>query len=275
MKTLIAPTDFSKTSLNAVNYAADMAVSINARLEILHAMQVPIATGIPDYISQLQEEMQEEQYHKLQLLKQRLEKRTASHIPVACHITEGGTNSVIKDFAEKKKPFALILGSKGVSNIQKIVFGSIALHTAKHVGSPVLLVPEKAKFTPVSAIAFATDLLLESSNQLIKDLRKWLSLFNARLDIVHVNENALFKNDKEKQFLSFKKHFSHNAVHFNYVVSDSIPAGISSYIKINKPGMLVIAYHKESFLHRLVYRSDFGNIFRGASIPLLVFPANN
>jgi len=32
MKTIIAPTDFSAVSLNAVNYAADMAQDINAEL---------------------------------------------------------------------------------------------------------------------------------------------------------------------------------------------------------------------------------------------------
>ena len=45
MKTLIAGTDFSKTSINAVNYFADMAAAINAKLEVLHVTQVPIATG--------------------------------------------------------------------------------------------------------------------------------------------------------------------------------------------------------------------------------------
>ena len=44
MKTLLVATDFSNTSLNAVNYAADMAAAINAKLEVLHVMQVPVVT---------------------------------------------------------------------------------------------------------------------------------------------------------------------------------------------------------------------------------------
>jgi hypothetical protein len=43
MKTIIAPTDFSGSSLNSVNYAADLAVSINAKLVLFHAIPFPIA----------------------------------------------------------------------------------------------------------------------------------------------------------------------------------------------------------------------------------------
>jgi nucleotide-binding universal stress UspA family protein len=272
MKTLIAATDFSKASLNAVNYAADMAAAIHAKLEVLHVMEVPLVTDIPDYITELEDEMYEQRNHKLQLLKQKLEKRTANRIPVVCNIMEGGTNSTIKDVAETKKPLAIILGSRGVSNLQDIVFGSVALHTAKHARFPVLLIPERAKFTSVASIAFATDLVLENSTQLIKELRNWLRIFNARLDVVHVNDTGSFRNEKEKEFASFKKHFSNYDVRFNYLINDSVADEISSYIKTNKHDMLVLMYHKESVLHRLVFKNEFANIFKNTTVPLLVIP---
>jgi nucleotide-binding universal stress UspA family protein len=50
MRTIIAPTDFSAVSLNAVNYAADLAVAINAELILLHVVQIPITVSeIPFY----------------------------------------------------------------------------------------------------------------------------------------------------------------------------------------------------------------------------------
>ena len=42
MKTIILATDFSSTALNAANYAADMAVAINADLHLLNIQKVPI-----------------------------------------------------------------------------------------------------------------------------------------------------------------------------------------------------------------------------------------
>jgi nucleotide-binding universal stress UspA family protein len=272
MKTLIVATDFLKASLNAVNYAADLAAAIKAKLEVLHVMQVPVATVTSDYMNELEEVVYEQQNHKLQLLKQKLEKRTAYRIPVVCNIMEGSTNSTIEAFAENKKPLAIILGLKGGSNLLNIVFGSVALHTAKHSQFPVLLIPEKVKFKSVSVIAFATDLFLENSTQLTKDLGKWLHIFNARLDVVHVNDTAGFKNEKENQFASFKKHLNEYDVYFNYVVNYSVFDGISSYIKTKKPDLLVLTYHKDSFLDRLTYRTEFTNFFRSTAVPLLVIP---
>jgi nucleotide-binding universal stress UspA family protein len=272
MKTLIAATDFSKASLNAVNYAADLAAAINAKLEVLHVMQVPVATVISDDIYGLEEEVYEQRTHKLQLLKQRLEKRTANRIPIACSVIEGRANSTIKDLAEDKKPLAIILGSKGVSNLQSVVFGSVALYTAKHSQFPVLLIPEKVKFKSISLIAFATDLFLENSTQLLKDLRKWLNIFNAGLDVVHVNDIAGFKKEKEDQFASFKQHLKPYDVYFNYVVNYSVSDGISSYIKTKKPDLLVLTYHKKDFLGGLTSGIEFGNILRDTAIPMLVMP---
>jgi len=48
MKTLIVPTDFSPVSINAMNYAADMALNIDASLLLLHVYQIPVTfTEVP------------------------------------------------------------------------------------------------------------------------------------------------------------------------------------------------------------------------------------
>ena len=43
MKTIIAPTDFSAASLNAVNYAADMACVIATNLTLLNVCPIPVS----------------------------------------------------------------------------------------------------------------------------------------------------------------------------------------------------------------------------------------
>ena len=42
MKTIIAATDFSPNSENAVHYAADMATVLGAELHLLHVYSIPI-----------------------------------------------------------------------------------------------------------------------------------------------------------------------------------------------------------------------------------------
>ena len=52
MKTIIVATDFSSTALNAANYAADMALAINADLLLLYVYQLPVSySEVPKKVS--------------------------------------------------------------------------------------------------------------------------------------------------------------------------------------------------------------------------------
>ena len=43
MKTILVATDFSAAALNAANYAADMASTINADILLLHVYHIPVS----------------------------------------------------------------------------------------------------------------------------------------------------------------------------------------------------------------------------------------
>lgn len=270
MKTLIAATDFSKASLNAVNYAADMAAVIQAKLVLLHVLHVQLVSDIPEYTMQVEEDVFEERNKKMELLKQQLEKRIGRRVPVSFKIIEGDINGSIESFADDKKPFALVMGSKGTNKLEDFIFGSVTLHTAKHSHYPVLIIPEKAKFTSVSAIAFASDLVLEPASAALKTLRQWLNAFDAQLSIINVSYNAAKKDEKEKEFSALKKHLGQHNIYFNQPVNDSVPEGIFKYIRKNKPDVIALIYHKESFLHRVVFKSEFKNILKSINIPILI-----
>lgn len=271
MKTLIAATDFSSVSLSALNYAADMAEAINANLELLHVMHVPVV-DISDTITQLEEENYKRRVHELQILKQRLERRTNGRIQVTTTILEGNTKTVIENISENQDVLAIILGLQKEEDITRFFFGSIGIYAAKHAHIPVMLVPKMAKFAPVTTIAFPTDLLIENAANLVKVLRKWLTLFNARLEIVNINADSHYEPEQETLFANLKKSIHRQNVHFNYVVNDSLVDGIATYVKMNRPSMLVLMYHKEKLLHRIAFRSDFNRIIKETTVPLLVVP---
>lgn len=275
MKILLVPTDFSKTSLNAVNYAADMAVAIKAQLLLLHVVQIEVISEPSVYPSQLEEDAFEFMKHGMQLLKIRLEKRTKNQVPVITKIEEGNVNIAIKEMNDSNKPFAIILGSKGATDFENFMLGSVALHNAKHSSYPVLLIPEKAKFKSISNIAFASDLYLKNAAPVIKVLREWLKMFRAKLNVVNINDRLDFESEKTKDFNTLKNRLKNYDAYFNYIVNDSVTEGILKYLKKNKPDIIVLMYHKEAFLHRFIYRSDFKKIIVHSATPVLIIPNNN
>ena len=65
MQNIIAPTDFSTVSLNAVNYAADMAMATNSGLLILHANEPPLGTKSEYDETEIEEALKLELYSSL------------------------------------------------------------------------------------------------------------------------------------------------------------------------------------------------------------------
>ena len=69
MKKIIVPTDFSPAALNAVNYAADMALAINARVHLLHIYQIPISVSETPLVFVSVEELKDNAEKKLAQMK--------------------------------------------------------------------------------------------------------------------------------------------------------------------------------------------------------------
>ena len=74
MQTIITPTDFLYILLNAVNYAADMASALNAKLLVLHATELPLSTTF--YNDEIEIE------NRLNRLKEELIRRTNNKIKI-------------------------------------------------------------------------------------------------------------------------------------------------------------------------------------------------
>ena len=72
MKTLLVATDFSPAATNAANYAADMALAINATVVLLHVYQMPVIyLEVP--VAYTEEEMRRDAQKNINRLKGELQ----------------------------------------------------------------------------------------------------------------------------------------------------------------------------------------------------------
>src|SRR5450755_745771 len=121
MKTIIAPVDFSKSSVNAAEYAADLALDISAELCLLHVLQIPfIASEVPT-TEQVFEEMQDSALQGLYDLKETLNKRTGGEISISVAIETGTMGSQLEQYCRLKEPWLVVMGIAGHSLLRNIV----------------------------------------------------------------------------------------------------------------------------------------------------------
>ena len=182
MQTIIAPTDFSDISLNAVNYAADMALALKANLWVLHAIELPTnANRFHDEPNDYRNESE----LKLDNLKRDLAKRTDGKICIQTKQVTGLIENEIIKICSYRPPLAVVMATRGANMKEHLFLESITVYLSKNLKFPLIVVPQNKSFRPVKKILLATD--LEHLYDLpVEKIIEAVNAFQATLDIVHV-----------------------------------------------------------------------------------------
>ena len=143
MKTIIVPTDFSPVAVNAMNYAADLALAVDASLILLHVFQMPVSYNNTDIPLPLMDIGELEQINKERIdeLKAQLQHVTSGKLNIAAEVKLGDLTDVLKELCATVHPFAVVMGTKGAGFVERLLVGSSTLSAIRHLSSPVLVVP--------------------------------------------------------------------------------------------------------------------------------------
>src|SRR6185503_13967051 len=124
MKPIIASTDFSPVSLNAVNYAADLACALNRSLYLIHISQLPIVySEVPVTISNVNDLMNEAG-EKLKNLKEDISARTGEKIEINTDVIVGSVVNEIENLCEAVDPSYVVMGSQDAGALERMLWGS-------------------------------------------------------------------------------------------------------------------------------------------------------
>ena len=141
---IVCPSDFSQTSSRAVDYAATMAVSLDAELIVLHVipqMDYPLRSfGISGSFEHIQEELttraEENLAERIKLLKQ-----DVPNIKVRTTLRHGEVHEVTMECAEQEEAGMIVMGTHGHTGITHALLGSTAEKIVRLSKCPVLTVP--------------------------------------------------------------------------------------------------------------------------------------
>jgi nucleotide-binding universal stress UspA family protein len=141
IKRILVPTDFSPASLEALDYAVELAQTSQAELLIVYAIE-PIQYEIPPLmIKQAQKDAAE----KLAGLAARIGKR-CSKCRTEVHF--GVAYQVIVALSAKAKADLIVMSTHGHTSLRYLLVGSVAERVIHHSTCPVLVVPAQKRLRP-------------------------------------------------------------------------------------------------------------------------------
>ena len=271
MKTIIVPTDFSPIATNAMNFAADMAVNINASVSLLHVYHVPVSMTEVPVVLVSSEELKKSSEEKLEILKQELAHVTSGKIKIYTEARPGDVSDELEEICKHVQPFAVIMGTKGTSGVERILFGSTVLTAIRHLKWPVIVVPPGKKYGGgIKKIGFACDFAKVVENTPVQFIKDMVNEFGAELHVLNVDhENKHFKPGTPEESVMLHTLLEDLNPNYHFIDNADVEDGINGFVEANNIDLLITIPKKHKLLDGLFKPSSTKQLVTKSHVPVM------
>ncbi len=263
MDTILAPVDFSDASTNALSFAAELSKRTSALLVIVNIIQ--------------KGQNEDEAKSKLESMEKGLKKSIDSELKCEMVLAHGNFITALKKIIEVHQPDLIVMGTKGVSGLKKLLIGSNTVNVISKTKLPVLVIPKVARFRNFfkkgkNRIVLATDLdSLENESALgiLKEIA--MLIIEPKVRVLSVRSKNAKLTDvkrKEREFLLsiFNPEIESERI---TIFSNSVIGGINFYLnqRSRDTGLLAMIARDSGHLIQEHYTREMAS---HTHLPLLV-----
>jgi len=263
-KQILVGIDYTKSSLNALEYAAGLAKQSRASLLLFHVYEFPVVhTNAGLYMIDYRG-IKRDDLAKLEQLKN---KTLAKHKGLKVEVVNSNVSfqSYVEEMAAKKKIHGVVMGLESKSKLSKFIWGSTGVDIAGKIDCPVVIVPEsytKHRYTHVIA---AVDYKQDLKQSLLKKVELFAKSHKMKCELVHV------ETDDELTFGLEAGERKKAAEKWNIKVlkAKGFVEGIKKLVSQNKSDMVVLFSRKHSLVYRLFNDSHTKTISYNSNVPVM------
>ncbi|WP_432410110.1 universal stress protein [Rasiella sp. SM2506] len=275
MRKIVIPTDFSETSINAIEYALELFKYEKCEFIIMNAFA--------DEVYENTMEMCKEDFEEFKDAYQRnvdktLQKEIATMLgrspnPKHTYTYEARFGTLVDEtnhIVDRDNIDIVIMGTKGGTNDNNITFGSNTLQVIKYVQCPVLAVPVSYHGATPKNILFPTDYMLPFKRRELKLLSTLAKGFVATIHMLFITEFNGLSHRQQNNKSYVHSCFEDNETSFLKTPGKDITKGVNKVLRENDFDMLVMVNQRHSYLENILYRSTIEKIGIEINIPFLV-----
>jgi nucleotide-binding universal stress UspA family protein len=268
MKKILVTTDFSATANNAIHYAADMALAINADLFLLHVVQTPIGySDLPIAVSL--EDMMRTAENDMKNTENITAEKTLGKINIETQVSMGGFFDELENLCEQIKPYVVVMGSQGKTATEHFLFGAHASNAVKNLHWPTITVPAGVSFSQIKKIGLASDLTKVVETTPIDEVKMLVNDFNAELHILNTGKTAVFDADIVFESGLLQEMTMSLNPKFHFIDNSNIDEGIMDFAEKNQIDLLIVLPGRHSLLSSIFHRSHTKQLVLHSHIPVM------
>jgi nucleotide-binding universal stress UspA family protein len=272
MNTILALTNFTPISINAVNYAADVAALMNAELQIINVCELPVAfteVPLPTYdVDRLVKDAE----RQLADLKQAVFNRLPKLISFETVVKQGDILSEINRYCEDLQPFAVVMGAETASSFEQFMFGGKTVSAVHKLHWPIMVVPEDVQFKGIKKIGLGCDFKNVIDSVPASEIKMMVHNFNAELHVVNVYPEKLggdysASDVAESGLLQTMLQDVNPLYHF--ISDNDVEEGINDFADKNELDMLIIIPKKHLLINKIFQHSYSKRMVLQMRVPVL------
>lgn len=269
MKKIIVLTDFSPASHNACRYAVSLANEMKAQISLVNVTppSVLVSDSMFATVMITQAEIIQQNKDLMSREIERLSKQDGKKIQGV--VREGFIVDIISAMVSKGNADLVVMGMKGRGQSNS-VFGSTTISLIRKSDYPILVIPEKAGYTKIDKITYASDFATSIQLESLSALIKMAAVFSAQVSILHVEKNNRFTPENVRGKMNTSHHFSGINHSFHSVYENNVEEGIHKFIEQNPCALLAMVAHKHSLFERTFGKVHTKEMSFKTRIPLLV-----
>lgn len=247
MKSILVPTDFTDSSIFAINAAVGLSRKLDAELILLHVLEDPEdADELADKVEQVLKmtELEDVVHHFNQV-----------------------TGDLIESITNQPADI-IVMGSEGANGLESFFVGTNSEKVAKKADCPVIVVKAKTDLTAINKIVFPTNMNRED-DQMIEELKFVQELFGASVHLIKVFDDTItLQRDVEKRLRDFAEF--HQISDYAVAALEGIDEGdmIMGYAEKVKADIILMATHDRKGLDRVFAGHISGEVINESTIPI-------
>lgn len=201
MKKILVPTDFSKTSITALEVAIDIAKKAGGDITLLHVVEEATpesfkisGEGHPDDF-----EDRLFTYKMLEKAKKQLEKLVTDprfgSVRINGELRIGNPFHGMNTIITEHKVDLVVMGTRGHSKLEEMVIGTNTERVVRHSRCPVLTVHKKPAVTDFKNIVYATA-MHKDEEVFSRIVKRTQQIYNSTIHLVRINTPGDFQRDR-------------------------------------------------------------------------------
>ena len=275
MKSILLPTDFSSNSINAINYAHDMFHGEQCEFYLLNVQMA--SSFVSDDLMTLEpsttiyQNLVETSKNAITKIVSDVKKKYNQDKHIYHTIVDyDNFIDAINHLVQSKNICLIIMGTKGATGAEKVLFGSNTVKVIQRNECPVLAVPNKCKFNGLKKIAFTSNYLTRYKIEELKPLITLGEKFESKINVLHITKGEHLTESQENNRAFLDECFSNLNHEFINLANTDLFKTVEHYIDYNDIDILAMMSRKHSFLERLFTRHNVETFAFNLTIPFLV-----